>query len=155
LSFKRLVSAAALTGAAAVAGAALAASPVPTAKVPAATPAAAAAAAPLPNGEPLFAENCSACHQVTGLGIPGAFPALKGNAYVQGPALPVASTVINGRAGMPSFKEELTSVQVAAILTYVRSAWGNTAGPVDVATVDAARGGATATVPTPSVMPFH
>ncbi len=31
-------------------------------------------------------ENCSACHQPTGLGIPGAFPALKGDKIVLRPA---------------------------------------------------------------------
>jgi mono/diheme cytochrome c family protein len=93
------------------------------------------------DGAKLFAQNCSACHQLTGKGIPGAFPALAGDVLVQGPAIGPSKVVLNGRGGMPTFKAELTNQQIASILTYVRSAWGNHAPPVSVAVVAQARGG--------------
>ena len=91
------------------------------------------------SGQAQFLSTCSACHQPTGLGIKGAFPALAGSAFVQGDATAVATLVLNGRAGMPRFKADLTDQQIAAVLTYVRSAWGNHAGPVTPALVAAAR----------------
>ncbi len=83
-----------------------------------------------PTGQDLFKQNCSACHQITGKGIPGAFPSLAGDPFVMGPPELVASTVVHGRGGMPTFGPELTDVQIATILTYVRSAWGNQASPI-------------------------
>jgi len=89
-----------------------------------------AAFAQEPTGQELFKQNCSACHQITGKGIPGAFPSLAGDPYVMGPPELVAGTVVHGRGGMPTFGPELTDVQIATILTYVRSAWGNQASAV-------------------------
>ncbi len=83
-----------------------------------------------PSGQEMFKENCSACHQLTGKGIPGAFPSLAGDPFVMGPPELVASTVVHGRGGMPTFGPELSDVQIATILTYVRSAWGNQASPI-------------------------
>lgn len=89
----------------------------------------------------VFSENCAACHQEDGKGIEGAFPALAGDAFVLGdPAKPI-STVLNGRAGMPTFKEDLTDAQIAAALTHVRTSWGNKAGPITPAQVAALRTG--------------
>jgi len=77
-----------------------------------------------------FTENCAACHQEDGKGIEGAFPALAGDTFVLGdPALPIG-VVLHGRAGMPTFKDELTDNQIAAALTHVRTSWGNAASPV-------------------------
>lgn len=98
----------------------------------------AAKAAPA-TGAALFAENCAACHQPMGQGIPGAFPALAKNVFVKGDPKVVASTVLNGRGGMPSFKTDLSDGEIAAVLTFVRSSWGNTAGPVTPAVVGLAR----------------
>ena len=81
-------------------------------------------------GPALFAQNCSACHQATGRGIPGAFPALAGDPYVKGAKPPVIKTLLNGRGGMPRFGDQLTNAQIAAAITYIRSAWGNAASPV-------------------------
>jgi mono/diheme cytochrome c family protein len=55
----------------------------------------------------------------------------------------VARLVLNGRGGMPAFRNSLSDDQLAAIITYVRSAWGNKAPPVTAATVAAARISAT------------
>jgi cytochrome c6 len=81
-----------------------------------------------------------ACHQPDGKGIPGAFPALAASAFVQGSPEIVIKTVLDGRGGMPTFRDDLHDDQLAAILTYVRSAWGNTAPAVTTEMVAAARG---------------
>ncbi len=96
------------------------------------------------DGQTKFLSWCSACHQATGQGVKGAFPALAGDAFVLGDPVTVASTVLNGRGGMPSFKGDLKDADIAQILTYVRSSWGNTAGPVTEAQVAAARAGSAA-----------
>jgi mono/diheme cytochrome c family protein len=87
----------------------------------------------------LFNDNCSACHQTTGKGVKGAFPALAGDPFVQGDATPVLATVLAGRAGMPSFKDDLTDLELSSILTYVRTSWGNKGKPVSASDVAAAR----------------
>jgi len=82
------------------------------------------------NGEALFLQKCAACHQSNGQGIKGAFPALAADAYVAGEPNQLAHLVLTGRAGMPSFRQFLKDEELAAILTYVRSAWGNNFGPL-------------------------
>ena len=103
--------------------------------------AAPALAAPAPDGATTFAQNCSACHQLTGKGIPGAFPALAGDPFVQGAPQKVALTLLNGRGGMPSFRNDLSDAQIAAAISYIRSSWGNHAPPIDAAFVGRLRGG--------------
>ena len=105
-----------------------------------AAPALASAATP----QSQFLDNCSACHQATGKGVKGAFPALAGSPFVQGDPKVVTTTVLNGRAGMPAFKDDLTDADLAAILTYVRSSWGNKASAIKPADVLAARNAAKA-----------
>ena len=95
------------------------------------------------DGKRLFAKNCAACHQPTGKGIPGAFPALAGNAFVQSQPADVATVLLKGRGGMPDFSGSLDDDEIAQVLTYVRSSWGNSAPPVsgqDVGTTRAALG---------------
>jgi mono/diheme cytochrome c family protein len=82
-----------------------------------------------------FMDNCSACHQATGKGIKGAFPALAGSALVQGDPAILTATVLNGRAGMPAFKDDLTDIELAGVLTYIRTSWGNKGKPVSIADV--------------------
>jgi mono/diheme cytochrome c family protein len=100
------------------------------------------------DGKALFAKNCAACHQATGAGIPGAFPALKGNTFVQGDPAIVIATVLKGRAGMPAFAASLDDDKLASVISYVRSAWGNQAAavtPADVAATRTTASAATAT----------
>jgi mono/diheme cytochrome c family protein len=99
----------------------------------------AGAASAQPDGGALFGQNCSACHQPSGKGIPGAFPALAGDPFVAGPPEAVASVVLNGRGGMPTFGKDLSNEDIAAILTYVRSSWGNHAGPLDPKMIESVR----------------
>lgn len=92
-------------------------------------------------GQSLFMDNCAACHQPSGVGVAGAFPALKGSKVAQGDPKEPISRVLRGRGGMPSFQAELTDMEIATILTYVRSSWGNKAPPVLPAQIAALRGG--------------
>jgi mono/diheme cytochrome c family protein len=99
----------------------------------------AARAQPPLDGANLFKQNCSACHQDHGQGMKGAFPALAGDTFVQGDKKTVASLLLHGRGGMPNFSDDLSDAEISAILTFVRSSWGNSAPPVDIATVATAR----------------
>ena len=91
------------------------------------------------DGKALFLKNCAACHQANGKGIPGAFPALAGNALVQGPAADSATVLLKGRGGMPDFSASLNDADIARVLTYARTSWGNAAAPVPDAEVAALR----------------
>lgn len=88
---------------------------------------AAPAWAQVQDGKAIFANNCAACHQPTGKGIPGAFPALAGNQFVQGAAREVASVLLKGRGGMPDFSGSLDDGEIARVLSFVRTTWGNAA----------------------------
>jgi mono/diheme cytochrome c family protein len=95
---------------------------------------AAAPAAALADGKAVYEANCQACHQADGHGIKGAFPALAGDAVVDGsPAGPITQ-VLKGKGGMPGFAQ-LSDGDVAAAVTYIRSTWGNHAGAVTAAQV--------------------
>ncbi|MET0374321.1 MAG: cytochrome c [Rhizorhabdus sp.] len=89
-----------------------------------------ATAAALPDPAKVYSDNCAACHQEDGKGIEGAFPALAGNAFAIGPIQPPIHVVLEGRAGMPTFKADLTDAQIAAALTHIRTSWGNAASPI-------------------------
>ena len=76
-------------------------------------------------GEKVYATNCVACHQATGKGIPGAFPALDGDAIVLGEKAANINIMLNGQNNkMPAWKQ-LSDVELAAVVTYTRAAWSN------------------------------
>ena len=106
------------------------------------------------DGGAMFQENCAACHQPMGQGVAGAFPALAGNKFVQGDPKGPAYVVTHGRGGMPNFSEDLNDAQVAAILSFVRSSWGNTASPLTPDVVASVRGAA-APPNEQAGLPFH
>lgn len=108
------------------------------------------AAAPEPDGRALFARNCAACHQADGRGIPGAFPALAGSAVVTGALAEVAEVLLKGRGGMPDFSGSLDDTEIARVLTYTRSSWGNAAAPVTDAEIAARRSALQVAAPTRS-----
>jgi cytochrome c oxidase subunit 2 len=89
-------------------------------------------------GEEVFSRTCSACHQATGLGIPGVFPALKDSPIANGPIAAHLDRVMNGKAGtaMQAFATQLSDAEIAGVITYERNAWGNHMGdlvqPADV-----------------------
>jgi mono/diheme cytochrome c family protein len=91
------------------------------------------------SGEAAYLDNCSTCHQADGKGVEGAFPALAGDPFVTGDPDAVVGVVLKGRGGMPSFKDDLKDPDIAAILTYVRGAWGAKAAAVTPAQVAAQR----------------
>lgn len=82
-------------------------------------------------GEKIYAGTCAACHQANGKGIPGAFPGLDGSKITNGPKVDHIKMVVNGKAGtaMAAFKH-LSDVDIAAVVTYERNAWGNTTGDI-------------------------
>jgi len=91
------------------------------------------------DGKALFLKNCAACHQPTGKGIPGAFPALAGNKFVQGKGSEVATVLLKGRGGMPDFSGSLNDRDIATVLSFVRSSWGNQAEALSEPDVSALR----------------
>ena len=76
-------------------------------------------------GEKVYASNCVACHQATGKGVPGAFPALDGSAVVAGPKDAQVHLLLNGKGVMPSWKATLSDTEIAAVITYTRNNWSN------------------------------
>ncbi len=107
-----------------------------------------------PVGQALYNDNCAACHQRTGLGLKGAFPALAGDKLALGPVPAAATVLLMGRGGMPAFRNELNDAELAAILTYIRTNWGNKGAVVTSAQVAAVRARATAT-PKPRGLQAH
>jgi len=107
------------------------------------------------SGATIFKQTCSPCHQPQGQGVPGAFPALKGDKFVQGDPKQVAHLLLNGRGGMPNFRDDLSDSEIAAVLTFVRSAWGNKAGPLPPGLVAAERAGKKPVNTASSLMPYH
>ena len=102
-------------------------------------------------GAALFAANCSACHQASGEGLPGAFPSLRGNDTVNRPD-PTAQilVVLYGLQGvrvggvvyptaMPAFGVTLSDADVAGLINHERNAWGNHGAPVIAAMVNEQR----------------
>jgi len=81
-------------------------------------------------GEVVYTQNCAACHQPTGKGLPPAFPALDGSKIATGPKDGHLGIVLNGKAGtaMAAFGKQLSDAEIAAVVTYERNAWGNKVG---------------------------
>jgi cytochrome c oxidase subunit II len=85
-------------------------------------------------GEKVYAANCASCHQATGKGVAGAFPALDGSKVVTGPKDEQIKTILNGvvRNGQPTamvaWKSTLSDIDIAAVITYTRNNWGNHTG---------------------------
>ena len=90
-------------------------------------------------GKAIYEKACAACHQLTGEGAPPAFPPLKGSKIATGPVEGHLDRVVNGKAStaMAAFGAQLNEVELAAVITYERNAWGNNMGdvlqPIDVA----------------------
>ena len=85
-------------------------------------------------GEKVYMANCSACHQATGKGVPGAFPALDASPKVTGARLDQIHILLNGvmKDGKPtamvSFAKQLSDTDLAAVVTYTRNTWTNKTG---------------------------
>ncbi len=93
-------------------------------------------------GAQVFTQNCAGCHQANGQGQAGVFPPLAGSEIVNGDKVRVGHIVLYGLQGnvkvkganysgmMPAWKGQLTDADIAAVLTYIRSSWGNHSSPV-------------------------
>ncbi|GAA3963547.1 cytochrome c oxidase subunit II [Allohahella marinimesophila] len=81
-------------------------------------------------GEAVYAKNCAGCHQANGQGLPPTFPSLVGQGLAVGAIEAHAEIVIKGSPGtsMPAFGGQLSDVDIAAVVTYERNAWGNDLG---------------------------
>ncbi len=93
-------------------------------------------------GESVYGSACAACHQADGNGVPGSFPAIRGSDVTVGPVDMHLGLVMNGRPGtaMAAFGGQLSDVELAAVVTYQRNAFGNETGDlVQPSTVTAAR----------------
>lgn len=89
-------------------------------------------------GERAYFEHCALCHQINGLGLQGAFPALKGSAIINGPIDEHLNIVLNGKemTAMQPFKDKLSAKTIAAIVTYERNAWGRDGETVQASEVE-------------------
>lgn len=81
-------------------------------------------------GDKIYHTTCVACHQAEGQGLPPMFPALKGSKIATGPKEGHLSIVFHGKPGtaMAAFGKQLSEVDIAAVVTYERNAWGNNKG---------------------------
>lgn len=81
-------------------------------------------------GKEIYRANCVACHQAKGEGVPGVFAAITDGPISTGPIEQHIDRVMNGKVGtaMMAFKDQLTDVELAAVITYQRNALGNTVG---------------------------
>jgi mono/diheme cytochrome c family protein len=98
-------------------------------------------------GQAIYNERCAACHTVAGVGIVGLFPRLSGAPLAQqSQAASLIRVVLEGSRAvatdgaptgpaMPSFAWQLSDADVAAVVTYIRNAWGNAAPAVSVSEV--------------------
>lgn len=108
-------------------------------------------AAVLEQGRGLYAEHCAQCHGAQGEGRAGAYAALAGNrAVLLAEPMNLVQMVLHGGYapatagnprphGMPPFVQRLSNEEIAAVLSYMRSAWGNDAGRVDAMDVHRVR----------------
>jgi mono/diheme cytochrome c family protein len=102
-------------------------------------------------GARLYARACASCHMAQGQGVDGTFPPLVASEWVTGPPGHLVRIVLHGVTGplmvdgeeyagtMPPQGAALSDADIAALSSYVRTAWGNDASPVTAAEVAAIR----------------
>jgi mono/diheme cytochrome c family protein len=102
-------------------------------------------------GGAIYRDQCSACHGLDGHGVPKLFPSLADSSMVRSDdqttlirivlrgARSAATEAEPTAPGMPSFGWQLDDSKIAAVLTFIRNAWGGTAGPVPTGHVTEAR----------------
>jgi mono/diheme cytochrome c family protein len=104
-------------------------------------------------GQKIYEQTCLTCHQADAGGVPDMTPPLQKSPYVQGPSVKLIGIVLNGLNDgveiegesysnpMPAFSTVLKDQEIADVLTYLRSHFGNKAGPITVAQVSRIRQG--------------
>jgi mono/diheme cytochrome c family protein len=77
-------------------------------------------------GEQLFSGVCQGCHMSDGKGAVGAgtYPSLAGNRNLEASGYPI-DIIVNGRRGMPPFGSMMSDEQIAAVVNYLRTHFGN------------------------------
>ena len=88
-------------------------------------------------GERVYGASCSSCHQANGQGLPGAFPPMAGDPVVlaDDPTEHI-DIILHGLQGkeingvayaspMPAFASQLSDEEIAAVINYTRTSWGN------------------------------
>lgn len=102
-------------------------------------------------GDQVYIGVCQTCHQANGMGVAGQYPPLVGSEWLLRDAETPIRIVLYGLEGpitvkgatynnkMPQFHDKLSNEEIAAVLTYVRSSWGNNAPPVKPEEVEAIR----------------
>lgn len=102
------------------------------------------------DGKLVYASKCAACHQANGLGVSGVFPPLAGSEWVTGNEKVLSNLLLHGVVGemevkgtvykgvMPGWKS-LSDDELAAVMNYIRSEWGNKAPEITPEIVKAQR----------------
>ncbi len=125
----------------------IAASKVPSSKPDNPAP---ARSTPVAKAKLTYTQYCASCHKEDGKGVAGTFPPLKGASKVMGNKKDLINLVLHGSVATDGGKKKvydqpmpafgfLEDEAVAAVLTYVRSSWGNRAGAVTPAEVTQVR----------------
>jgi mono/diheme cytochrome c family protein len=103
-------------------------------------------------GETVYKDRCADCHQANGEGVARVYPPLANNEAIlmSNPVNAIRMTLNGGFPpstagnprpyGMPPFAHVLSDEEVAAVVTFIRAAWGNHAAPVAPVEVTGARG---------------
>ncbi len=86
----------------------------------------------MPMGEAVFITHCATCHQPDGTGQGIKYPSLAGGVIPTGPVEAHLERVMNGLAEteMQAWAPQLSDLDLAAVITYERNAWGNDTGDV-------------------------
>jgi mono/diheme cytochrome c family protein len=100
------------------------------------------------DGATIYTDNCSSCHGADGEGVPGAFPPLARSPIVNGGPMQLIRIVKFGRSGrmevegttyngtMPHWGQLISDIDIAAVVSYIRTSWANKAGAVSLADVE-------------------
>jgi mono/diheme cytochrome c family protein len=103
------------------------------------------------DGAQVYSANCVACHQASGAGLPGVFPPLAGSEWVASADKVPVNILLHGITGkltvketaysgqMPAFKDKLSDAEIAAVLSHVRTSFGNSGARIGADIVKAER----------------